>query len=275
MEERNELDLLDIISYSLEYLRKKKYTILIIFLVTIGLSVINYSISETEYESELVLITNTVDYTLVEEIAAPLKLAVKYDKLELTTKFLDLDMEVAEKINEIEISEVEPHPAERMDGCTFSIKIRTEDPSIYEDLGEPLSSYFNNNEFITDITAVHLESLKELYEETKMQIKRLDSIQKEIPEAMKSYNSKGMTISDLNLGTMYNQMVDLKKVETETMEKIRLIREFKIINNFSLMYVTRGVLYFILIGIAAGLIINGAIFIVLTIRHLLQNKKSA
>lgn len=275
MNDKKELDLLDIIAYTLNYVKKKKFLILGTFALALILSLIFHFTKEDEYESEMIVITNTADYTLVDQIATPLELGVRYNKIELTAALLKIDVDLARKINSIEVKEVEPHPAERVDGCTFAIKLKTFDRSLFGVISDPLCNFFNENEFITNITDVHLKSLQELHRETQEQIQRLDSIQKSIPAAMTQLKNEKSAMSDFNLGTMYNQMIDLKKVETETLEKIRLIQEFKVISDFKLIYATKGLLYFLLIGIAIGLVLNATLFIILTISYLIKGKNNS
>jgi hypothetical protein len=273
MAAEKEIDLLDITSFILNYISTKLVRIIVILALCIAIPCIYYSVMEKCYVSQMTFTTNTTDYTLVKEIADPLTRSIQYSQTNVSQRLLNVPAETTELLKEMTVLEVPPHPAERKEGCMFTVEITTPDRALFDQLATPLHNYFNQNAFIQEITAVKLEMLTELEQNTKQQIARLDSIQKLIPEAITSYEKNKSLFQDFNLGTLYHEMFLLKEAETEATENIKLIEEFKIVSGFNLVFPKRGIVFYIGIGLAIGLAINCLLFIQFTYAYLINRKK--
>ena len=274
MAKPKEVDLLDILVYFLNFFKKKWKVVLLVFVLCLGIPAGYYNVKSPKYTSSIVITTNTIDYTMVEQLSEPLTQAISYDKVEIVSELMNIPRENAIKLDFMQLKEVTPHPAERKDGCTFSIEIISLDASTYPLLKDPLLNYFNNNSFIRKITDVRLQSLEALNAETAMQIARLDSVQKTIPMAISKYASEKTNLSDLNLGFLYQEMLALKLSETDTQEEIDLIEEFKSITDFTIVTERRSVLFYLGFGFIGAISITVLLMLLSGIGNLLEQKRS-
>ena len=274
MKEEKEVDLLDIISYIAGYIQKKFLQILLVFIITTAIPVIYHLMQDKSFVSKMTIVTNGTVFTMVEELSEPLTRSIITNNDSAASILLNSNIDLIKSISNIQISEVEPHPAERKEGCTFNVELVTTDKGILKDLEQPILNYYNEDDFIKKITSVKLEQLKALNSEINLQIERLDSVQKMIPSAIENYKSEKAIWNDLNLGTIYEQMAMLKVQETDTKEKIDLIQEFKLLNGFKVVEAGKGFVFHAGIGIIAGLFINIIAFIVLSLNDMIKKKKA-
>jgi hypothetical protein len=273
MTEEKEIDIFHVFLYLLNYVKRKLRTIIWSFLVGLILFISYHFIRDTQFSSTMSMTTNTMPYMLISEIGVPVQQGIAYNKDSLVSELLQLPLDVVKKIESFSIEEVKRHPADNREGTTVNVEFITTHPTIFSSLEQATLTYFNTNSFIKRITQTNQIKLEALLNETTIQISRLDSIQKLIPKVITQYPKSDKTmLSDFNLGTVYQQMIYLKMKESETIEKLDLIDEFKSISGFVIIKQTKGLFHYSLTGMLAGLLLNLLFFLIDGGQRLMQSK---
>lgn len=254
MENSNEINLVYLIKLLYKFGNENKGKIAIYFLLPIIFMIGYHFNSEDKYTSQATFKSETVTFSLINQIYNPVLNSVNYHRVKKTVQSLGIAEEDALKLLHTSIGEIK-NPTIQEKGCSFTIEITSNDSSLMKKMAQPLTAYFLKNNYVSSIQNSVKNKLESNLLGLDEQINRLNIIQKNLPSALHE-QSENSIISDLGLGEIYLEMNGLYQLKNETVEDLELISEIKLVSGFSFVQKEGGIVKSALIGIIIGFFIT-------------------
>lgn len=206
-----------------------------------------------EFTSQATYKSENINYNLLEQIFEPLSKSINEGQFDLTAKLLNISTERASQLVGTSIHEIK-NPNLSIPGTSFTIDLSTINSSAFEGLESSIQNYFLNNEYVLLIQNTNQSNQEKMLTDIEVQITRLNDIQNNLPSALDKQQEKAV-ISDLGLGTIFNQMANLYSIEQQIKEDLMLISEIKKVTSFVYIKKSSGLVKKVLLGLIIGIVL--------------------
>ena len=250
--------MIDIIYYVINYLSVKKLQIVILLAISTLVFVLVAILKPPTYQANMAVIAKNTEYTTVQEVSSPLLDFHTISSIADSIKS-PFDKRVMEEIISIEISEVEPHPAERRKGCVFNITVRSNNKETFKSLHKPFIDYFNELPYTKHENSIRSEAMNSFLEKLNEEIERLQNIRNE-----KSDRYSNITES----------IVNLEAKKSTIRKKINGLKEFNLLKPFDNVKVSNTALDYAIRGFSVGILINLLLFTFTAIKAMIAWNES-
>ncbi len=258
MEDKREIDLLSLITNSILFF--KKHFILIIILLTLGLTVgaVEFFYGKNYYRTNLIASSPVVNKQIIYEIVEPISFFVKNEMYDSVSIQLDIDVDKAKSIREIDLD------TSINEAVVITLDLYDKDNISEIQMG--LINYFNNIPYIKSTIVKRRSELENYIALLDQEIEDLNEMQKMVLVNLNEENNQKM----VSAGGLFNEMVIIYEKKIELEEEYNSLHSFTLINN-NLIFIAqkslkKNLVIYGILGLLIGVIVSAIIELNILIR---------
>lgn len=244
-ENRNEIDLIELVVRIYIYLKKYMWLLIIFMAAAIIYSFVSHKFLAKSYKSEMILsVKQDNDYmyaftfqdpkhqrserycVIIEKLINTLSNRLEAQNYQELSDELNMDVELLKNISSLEGSFTSKDKTESFK--LFSVEVYSKSNELFETLGNKLETYLNNNKHIKEQKHSDSIILTSLIHKTNQELKELDSIQSVLLQ--NKWNKSDIVFyQNLSYATETIKLQALKEklsMELNSLDKVEIIDDF-------------------------------------------------
>jgi hypothetical protein len=272
----DELDLLDLLIKGINIFKKNFWTIVISFILGLGLGLLYYTMSPKIYENKLIISSSILTESYGKKLIETTRNFIRERNYKALAGQLSITEEEARKIFVVRIenlSDVQIDPTKEND--RYLITVRVSDQAVLPKLEQGIISYFENNDFVKVRVNQNKTYYKQVITKLEQEIKDLEELKSRIYNGEFFANVKGNVSFDPT--TVNSKILELTKEKITLENELELANSVQVIEGFTTFErpVAPRALFVVFIGSMVGLAIASVIILIRVLNQLIAKAETS
>jgi len=229
---QGEIDLIEIIIYIQNVLKRNFNTIIIFFFIGLIAGLMYYFLAKKTYTSSMVISSGMLTAANGSSLINTLDVLVQEENFILLSKKLGMTPNQVESIKEINVSSIFKEEEEDNDMNIFRINVQIHNNDLLDSLESGIIHYLEGNVYVKKRIELKKKNLLTLIDKINEEISEIDSIKNNVHANMVA-KSDNLNLYLLDPVSIYKEAITLFQQELELQSELELIDNIQVIESFT------------------------------------------